>query len=280
MKVLIGFILFIGSGLLSEAQYYYKDIILTRQANAKWKEYHDHRVRSVKILSFEANNQPTEGFTCEQNIRADYTEISTHTRSNLTAETLLISQYDQHGMLKETIDTSDRFQGITLYQYNASGDIESITNTSQATADQAQDIEKHFWKYDGAGKPVGLLKIKNGNDTTFVSFVRDEKGNLAEEHAIRNKINLPVIYYYYDDRGLLTDIVRFNAKVQRLLPDFIFEYDPNGRMLSMLTVPADNNGYQKWIYEYDEQGLRWRESCYSREKILLGRIEYQYTYSR
>jgi hypothetical protein len=278
MKALIAVILLINCCFLTRAQYYYKDIILNRDANTRWKEYHDHKVKSVKILSFEADNQPTDGFTCEQTVSSDYAEISTHTRSALTSESLLVSHYDLHGLLKETIDTSDRFQGITLYQYDVSGHIESITNTSQARASQTQDIEKHLWQYDESGKPVGMLKIKNEKDTTYVHFVSDEKGNIVEEHATRNSINLQVIYYYYDDNRHLTDIVRFNPKAQRLLPDFIFEYDTDGRLHSMLTVPEDNNGYQKWIYEYDDQGLRWRESCFSKQKTLLGRIEYQYSF--
>src|SRR5580704_18078629 len=278
MKALIAGSLFMISFFLARAQYYYKDIVLTMQTNSKWKEYHDHKVKSVKILSFEADNQPIDGFTCEQTISSDFAEISTHTRSTLTSESLQVSHYDLHGLIKETIDTSDRFQGITLYQYDLSGHIISITNTSQAAASQLQDFEKHVWQYDEAGKPLGMLKIKNDKDTTYIHFVSDAKGNIVEEHATRNKLSIQVIYYYYDDSQRLTDIVRYNLKAQRLLPDYIFEYDSVGRLHSMLTVPEDSNGYQKWIYEYDDQGLRWRETCLSKQKTILGRIEYQYIF--
>ena len=74
-------------------------------------------------------------------------------------------------------------------------------------------------------QPTGMLKIVNNTDTTYVRFVPDEKGNIGEEHATRAGEALPVIYYYYDDSNRLTDIVRYNLKAQRLLPDNIFNME-------------------------------------------------------
>ncbi len=108
--------------------------------------------------------------------------------------------------------------------------------------------------------------------------MRDEKGNIAEERASRNKAELPTIYYYYDADNRLTDIVRYNVKAQRLLPDNIFEYGAGGRMVSLLAVQEGAISYQKWIYDYNEKGLKIKESCFNKQRELLGRIEYQYTY--
>jgi hypothetical protein len=117
----------------------------------------------------------------------------------------------------------------------------------------------------------------NGTDTTIVRFVTDEKGNIAEEHSVRNKTELPTVYYYYDEGNRLTDIVRYNPKAQRLLPDYIFEYDGGGRPASMLIVPEQGvSEYQKWIYEYNEKGLKIKESCFNRRKEFLGSIGYEY----
>jgi hypothetical protein len=123
-----------------------------------------------------------------------------------------------------------------------------------------------------------MLKIKNGHDTTFVRFIKDDKGNIAEERAVRNKIDLPTIYYYYDADNHLTDIVRYSMKAQRLLPDNIFEYGEGGRISSLLAVQEGASSYQKWLYAYNEKGLKIKESCFSKQRDLLGRIEYQYTY--
>jgi YD repeat-containing protein len=276
MKIITGVLLLIILSQVSSAQFYYKDIVLTKQAADKWKSYKDNNVKSVKLLSFEPNNQPTDGFTCEQTCNRDFSEISTHTQSSLTSESFLTAYYDSKGMLKKTIDTSDRFQSTTLYQYDEQGRVVSILNTSVQADNQSKDVELHQWRYDEHGNPAGMLKIKNNSDTTFIRFVTDEKGNVVEEHATRNKLSMPVIFYYYDDNRRLTDIVRYNAKAQRLLPDLVFEYDDHGYLHSMLTVPEDSNGYQKWMYDYNDKGLRSREACYSKQRELLGKIEYQY----
>ena len=50
----------------AKAQFYYNDIVLTRQAREKWKIYQQAKVKSVNIMSMDAANEPAEGFTCEQ----------------------------------------------------------------------------------------------------------------------------------------------------------------------------------------------------------------------
>jgi hypothetical protein len=44
----------------------------------------------------------------------------------------------------------------------------------------------------------------------------------------------------------------------------------------MLVVPEGSNDYQKWLYEYDDKGLKTKESCFNKKKELMGRIEYSY----
>ena len=281
MKLFTVLVLFMALSHASTAQYYYKDVLVTKQAIAKCKAYRDNHVKSVKLLSFEADGQATEGFTCEQTVTSDFSEIATLTRSSLSAESYLLAYYDANGLLKKTVDTGDRYQSISTYQFNAKGLLQSIANTSiQSTDNAMKEVELHQWQYDENGKPLSMLKIKNNTDTTFIRFVMDEKGNVAEEHATRNKLNLPAIYYYYDENGHVTDIVRYNAQAKRLLPDYVFEYDAKGNLGSMLTVPEDSKGYQKWVYEYNDAGLRWRESCFSKQKELLGKIEYQYNFKK
>ncbi len=122
-----------------------------------------------------------------------------------------------------------------------------------------------------------MLKVKNNNDTTFIRLVQDEKGSIAEEHATRYNIDLPTVFYYYDTTAHLTDIVRYNRKAQRLLPDYLFEYEGD-KLATMLVVPEGSSDYQKWYYVYNEKGLKIKESCYNKQKELVGRIEYNYKY--
>ncbi|MDR3711587.1 MAG: hypothetical protein P4L51_02135 [Puia sp.] len=267
-----------GFTRVSQAQYYYKDQVVLKQTTATWREYRDNKVRNVKINSFEDNGRPTEGFDCQQDISADYTRITTHTLTKQTPESWLIASYSPMGLLQKSIDTSDTFRSISEYTFDEKGRLTGISNISIETDNQLKDIEIHAWQYDTDGRPSGMLKIKNGADTTFIRFVKDDNGNIVEEHATRFRQELPVVYYYWDSAGRLTDIVRYNPKAQRLLPDNIFEYDAQSRIISQIVVPSDGNEYQKWLYEYNEKNLKTRESCYSKRRELVGRIEYQYGY--
>jgi len=279
MKTNLGlsFLLLIALTQTCSAQYYYKDLISTQQNDARWRLYRDNRVKSVKLSSFEKDGSPTEGFAGDQDVSSDGTRITTHTRSNGNAESWIIASYSPQGQTTRITDTSDTYRSVSDYQYNPQGRIQSITNTSIETDNQFKSIEQHLWSYDASGKPSAMLKIKDGTDTTYIRFILDEKGNVAEERAVRNGSNLPTIYYYYDADNRLTDIVRYSLKAGRLLPDNMFEYGNDGKLSSMLVVPDGSNDYLKWYYEYNEKGLKIKESCFSRQKELLGRIEYQYS---
>jgi YD repeat-containing protein len=262
----------------STAQFYYKDLVATRQNTAQWKLFHQNKVRSVKLNSFEGG-EPTEGFLGEQEVSGDFSRITTHTKSARTTESWIITAYSPQGLPLKVTDTSDTYRSITDYQYDAEEHILSITNTSIETDNHVKDLEQHLWQYDARGKPSGMLKIKNGRDTTYIRFVSDEKDNIAEEHAVRNREELPVIYYYYDTDNRLTDIVHYSPRAKRLLPSKVFTYDQGERLATMLVVPEEGNpDYQKWHYEYDANGLKTREACFNRRSELLGKIEYQYKF--
>ena len=277
MKLFTSSFLLILLTQLCNAQYVYKDLVVTRQTTGQWQLYKDNKVKKISLQSFESDGQPSEGFLCDQQITADFSRITTHTHSPGTPDSWILANYTTSGQPLKIQDTSDTYQSTSEYQYDAAGHVTVITNTSLETDNKLKDVEQHLWQYDAQGHPTGMLKIKNGNDTTLVRFVTDEKGNIAEERARRNNTDLPVVYYYYDSGNRLTDIVRYNIKAQRLLPTYIFEYDNTGdRPSSMLVVPEGSNDYQKWLYEYDDKGLKTKESCFNKKKELLGRIEYSY----
>ncbi|HEV3250886.1 MAG TPA: RHS repeat domain-containing protein [Puia sp.] len=281
MKELIGLLsalLIIGSS--AEGQFYYKDILVTKQSMENWRNYKENSVRSVKLTSYESNGKPTEGFSAEQSVAKDFSQIVTSTRSSESAPTNLTSFYDANGQLIKTVDTSDSYQSTTEFGYDSQGKVQIITNSSLETDNQVKETEQHIWKYAGTDKPVSMLKIKNGTDSTFIQFLTDEKGNIAEERPTHNKQALPVIYYYYNNENRLTDIVKFNAKAHRLLPDYIFEYDNAGHLSSMLYVQEGSNDYQKWNYLYNEKGLKRNDTCFNKKKELLGKIEYEYSYAK
>jgi YD repeat-containing protein len=121
-----------------------------------------------------------------------------------------------------------------------------------------------------------MLRIKDKKDTSVVSFKLDEKGNVSEEQSIRRGVSSDPVYYYYDSNNRLTDIVRFNNKAKRLLPEYMFEYSPKNQVIQKITVPGNGSNYLIWRYQYDDRGLRVREAIFDKYKQLTGKIEYQY----
>ena len=121
-----------------------------------------------------------------------------------------------------------------------------------------------------------MLLIKNNSDTTTVEFVKDEHGDIAEERW-RKKGNLVENYfYYYNDQHKLTDIVRYNERAQRLLPDYLFSYDSNGTLVKLTQIPQGSADYLIWQYVYGPNGLKQKELCFNKQKQPVGTIEYIY----
>ena|SRR5918993_48311 len=276
MKPICFFVLLCITALSSTAQFYYKDIIATRDLIKKQQGYRKNSVKSVDYASFDANNQPIEGFSCQQTVSPDFSYIKTVTKTTLSGISESTSWYNQKGQLTRSVDTADGNKTNTDYTYDAANRLATITSVSLSPG-QAANQEQHLWFYDQQGRPTHALKIKNGIDTTYITFVLDEKGNVAEEKSMRKNQALPTIYYYYDEDNLLTDIVRYNNRAKRLLPDYVFEYEEK-QLATMLVAEEGTGDYQKWYYSYDDNGLKLQDACYSKAKTLIARVEYAYRF--
>jgi len=273
---LIYFVVFLMIVYSAKSQYYYKDILLSRQTQETWKSLHSQKVHAVQIQSMDASDEPTPGFTCTQTISSDFSTIITFTKSANIAASTLLANYDTGGRLIKTTDTSDSFRATTQYTYNENNQIVSLLNISLETDNHISASEKHLWIYVD-GKPSQMIKIKGGTDSTRVTFVLDEKGAVIEEKPVHGQQILPSVFYYYDSEGRLTDIVRYNLKAARLLPDYVFEYKYD-RISSMLFVPSGSTDYQKWIYMYNPTGLKSTEICYDKKRQPIVKINYNYSF--
>ncbi|MEP7257893.1 MAG: hypothetical protein ABI687_05890 [Flavitalea sp.] len=256
-------------------QYYYKDQLVPHQTVQQLARYKEQKIRKVKLHSFENDGQPSADFTGEQSINNNFTQVITHINSPVTGESQLTTLYDAKGWIIKTIDTTDGSGSAAEYSYNIKGQIEKIISAS-SSAGLAREKEEHIWIYNQEGRPEKMIRIKNNTDTTIVLFVLDENGNVTEENSSRNGVGLPSVYYYYDAGKRLTDIVSYSVKAKRLLPLYVFEYNESGQPLSMIVVPEGTDNYQKWYYEYNDEGLKTRESCFNKKKQLQGKIEYEY----
>ena len=259
----------------TKAQYYYKDIVSNDQLQADMARYKENKVRTINIKSFEDDGSPSEGFFAQKKISKDYTRTELFTRSNISAPSLLISTFNSKGKLLQTHDSSEISVTHNTYQYNSDGKIISIVSGIRSSDDDftSEIREEHLYSYDASGRPEKMIRVKNYSDSTTILFAADEFGNIAIEKDTRSGTKF---YYYYDAKKRLTDVVQENDFKIRMQPDYLFEYNNYAGLVSQMTATEEGgNNYYVWKYTYDN-GLRVRERCYTKERKLMGTIEYEY----
>ncbi|MEO6069568.1 MAG: hypothetical protein ABIN57_06805 [Chitinophagaceae bacterium] len=260
---------------LAQAQYYYKDIIGTKETTAIIKTYVANKVGKVLVNTYDADGNKSTDVYVEQQFSVKDLRLKTITRSDEDDQSILTSFADAEGRVIKTIDSSQNLVTTTLYQYDVQGKLSLI---AAATIDAAKGInerEEHQWKYSN-NNITTMLRIKNGTDTAYVSFKLDAAGNVSEEQSLRKGIKSDPVYYYYDAQNRLTDIVRYNNRQKRLLPEYMFEYSPANLVIQRITVPGNSSDYTIWRYQYDGTGLKIKEAVYDKYKQLTGKIEYLY----
>ncbi|MDP4262308.1 MAG: hypothetical protein Q8941_07230 [Bacteroidota bacterium] len=277
--------LFISVSL--HAQYYYNDLPGTQEINNKMKAYLSARVQSVTATGYDPQGVKTTDFNEWQEVQANGPVLKITTRNGQTV-TRVYYQFDNKTRLISTRDSAGDAQNITSYTYDASGNLVSIKTSLKDSPDSLNETEVHQWLYNAAGKPVKMFRIMNGTDTAEYRFTLDEHGNIADETQYRKGIGGDSVYYiyenqrvyyYYDARNRITDIVRYNKKAKRLLPDIMFEYDDNNRVIQRTTVVSSTTpDYFIWRYAFDEKGLKTKEALFNKFKELKGRIEYTYSF--
>ncbi len=258
----------------ANAQYYYKDILSNKQLIAEMTQLKEQKIRTVSLKSYEDDGSPSEGFFGEKKINRNYTTVQTFTKSFVTGASEFITSFNNKGQLLQTLDSSDISSSTSTYSYTSDDKIKSIVSVIRSADDDFNNEirEEHLYEYSTKGLPEKMIRIKNSGDSTMFIFSTDEKDNISIE---KNTKTGDTYYYYYDNKNRLTDVVRLNQFNQKMLPDYIFEYNNAGLITQMTTTEEGGSYYYIWRYTY-ENGLRVKEKCYSKEKRLMGTIEYEY----
>lgn len=272
MKWII-FLVLVCSVNICLSQYYYNDLVTAKQTNDQYVLLKNNHISSVNALSFEADGTPSEGFTLSQQLNSAGTELTTITDFPSAGRSVSVGTYSNNRIVK-TVDTSDRIKKITTYAYS-NEQLQTITTQTIDEFMSSNSTEVHQYFYEGS-RPVKMLLIKNNTDTTTIEFIPDEQQNVAEEHWIKQNKIAEKYFYYYNQQHQLTDIVRFNLKANRMLPDFLFEYAENGAIQQMTQIPEGSDDYLIWVYDYNNNGLKQTERCFNKQKQLVGRIVYKY----
>ncbi len=269
---LISFLLLSGSFFSAYSQYYYTDIVAMQAAAKQYAALVSAHTKQVSATSFNGN-QPVDNFKLEQRIAPDFRTITITSSDPSTGDLLSINFYS-NGKLVQTKDSSTNVLSIAKYSYDAAGNISIITTTSDDAFMNSHSTEIHQWLYD-ENKPQRMLRIQDKRDTTIVSFTYDG-GNVAQETWTRKGHVAETYYYYYNTNNQLTDIVRFNIRLRKMLPDFLFEYDATGNVSQMTQVPNGTTNYLVWKYTYNSNGLKEKELLFNKQQQLVGRVEYKY----
>lgn len=267
---------FTCSSLFLQAQYFYKDIWNNQQMNKEFSILRNESIRTVVVKSLDEDGTPSEGFFCEKRIDKNFTKMEMVSRSHFSDQSLLLSFFNERGSVIKTIDSTATSLARTEYEYDRSGRMTWIKTFTKADDDSGSIGETRQFFYTAAGKPEKIVRKKANGEISTINFTLDEKGNVIDEEEITKGVRDKKFLYYYDDKNRLTDVVSYSYRAKRLLPNYMYEYNPIGQVTQLIATEQDGGNYYLWKYTYNDQRLRESESCYSKEKALLGTITYQY----
>jgi hypothetical protein len=260
------------------SQYYYNDILDARSIGERMKNYISQKVKTITATGYDGRGAKTSDFNEWQEIDAAKKTLKITTRNRQQVNRQYFSFDNQFRLLSIT-DSSGDIKSTTAYIYDNNGNIISIKTNIKDSLQDFSEIVEHQYIYNASGKPEKLWRIINGSDSSEYRFTVEENKNVADEQLYRRGVGSNPIYYYYDYKNRLTDIVRYNKKAKRLLPTHMFEYDESGRVIQKMTILSSNNpDYLIWRYLYNDKELKTKEALFNKQKELTGRIEYVYTF--
>lgn len=271
-------LLFIAFGMAafsSTAQYFYKDLWSNQQLSHEFNILKKEHLNTIKLKSFDEDGQPSDGFDCEKKINKDYTQSQMISKSNVTSQSLLTVDYNGNGQPIKTVDETPASTSTTEYEYNADGRLKLMHISTKGDDDSVAITETHEYVYNETGQPIKMIRKKGDILITTISFLTDSSGNIIEEDPAGNVADTK-FYYYYDNKNRLTDVVHYNDLAQRLLPEYMYEYNEQNLPEQMISTEEGSSNYFIWKYTYNNKDLVSSEKCFSKQKELLGTIEYEY----
>lgn len=265
--------LFITQYSLATGQYYYTDLIGLEQTQKNYDIIRKNRIKEIAGTGTSAEGEVN--ILSKTEIPTDGKKITrTLSENNNTRE--LVNQFYDLGRLKKTAIKKPGTETIIEYQYNWNGLLTTLVSTTKDSASGSSIAELHQWEYSASGFPKKMIKKTSGMDTVTVEFQTDSSGLVLEETWIKKGKKIETYYFYYNPDNRITDIVRFNTTAQKLLPDYVFEYNEKGQLVKMIQIGLNGRYITHWDYSYFPNGLREMEIAKDRNKNLIIRTQYQF----
>lgn len=270
----LGSIILIAAASSADAQYYFKDIISNEQVANDLAIYKEANIRTIKIKSFESYGDESEGFFCEKRISKDFRKSSLYIRSEMTGVSLMEAYFNEKGKLIRTYDSSAIVVSNNYFYYDKSNRLSKTMSIAQSKDDDYINsiTEEHLYIYNENNFPEKMIRIKNKSDSISVLFSLDENNQVSVEKETQNGSKY---YYYYDGKGRITDVVHSNEYKEKLIADYLFEYNSGNQLTQMTVTEEGDDNFVTWKYTY-ENNLRMTERLFSKDRKLMGRFEYEY----
>jgi hypothetical protein len=267
--------LLFGLPFTIQAQYFYKDILKTKEINQEFASLKMSNTHLIKLKSFEDDDEPSEGFFCEKKINKDFSKSEMVSKSFITEESLVSTFYSEKNEIIKVITTTSAVTNSIQYEYGLNSRLTKLIMVTSSNLDSSKIEETREYFYSANNNVEKMIRKKNGQLIATITFQADENGNIIEEKVVGSPGDIDYLYYY-DTKNRLTDVVHYNTKAQKLLPDFIFDYNSKNQVKQMMSVDNNASNYLVWKYSYNEHNLPEIQKCYSKEKRLLGTIEFEY----
>ncbi|MEN9547665.1 MAG: hypothetical protein RIR12_256 [Bacteroidota bacterium] len=273
----------LSTTLVVHSQYYYTDIMSAKELSKLQASYITNKVKTITATGTDKSGVKASDFSEYHEVKENGSLLRVVKMNGLT-KTITTYQFNTAGKLVTITDSTAAVQNHTTYVYDNAGYISKVENKVTDADGSFSQTEVHSWQYASNGKPLKMWRSFDGinsNDSMEVQFIIDENGNIGEEKTYKRGKEAGFLYYYYDEKNQLSDIVRYNTKLKKLLPDIMFEYDEVGNIVQKITTTSSQSmGYLIWRYIFNERGLKTREALFNNNKQLTGRIDFKYTFEK
>ena len=282
-KLIVG-LLGLLSVSIARGQYYYSDLVGIQQVEQKQQLYKKIRVRQIKGTAILPTGDPQTDFQ-ENTWISSLADTLQQEQFQQGSNTVLSLYFSGNGQLTEQWEKRGGFSSRITYTRNKNGDPTQIENYTSDSLSEFQQREIHRWEYDEKNSPVRMWRILEKEvgqyDTTEIRFLVDTAGLVTEERSFKRGRETGFFYYYYNDARQITDIVRFNPKLNRLLPDQLLEYDEAGKLIQRMQLTGSRDvTYLLFRYGYQSNGLINEEALFNNKKEHTGSIRFSYTNQR
>ena len=258
------------------SQYYYQDFETSSELEWTMQSFLTEKVSSFQAIGYDQrgvrNTDFQETHRIDANTRTWWKAI--RSGQEITRQAF---RFDDQGRIQQIADSTGAIVSTTDFSYRAD-QLAEVRILIADTAGEFNKTEIRQYQYKD-GLPASLLRIVNGTDSTRYKLVADEQKRIVEEKLDRSIPSNDFVYYYYNDAGQLSDIVRYDKYLKKLMPERMFEYDAEGRIIQMITMVSNRTGdFLTWRYAFSDKGLKTREALFNRQKQQTGRIDYSYQF--